>query len=77
MSAASIASFALSPEGDIYRAVCQYWNLDPGAPLEEEDDVLAFNLRAALMVTAPQPPEVDDREGVVTDLDRQMERMLR
>lgn len=77
MSAASIAAFAMSPQGDIYRSVCEHWGVDPGAPLEPVDDVLAFNLRAALLVTkpVPKPEPVDDRPGVVTDLEEQMRRM--
>lgn len=75
MTAASLAAFALSDQGQMYGSVCEFWGTDPGAPLD--DDVLAFNLRVALMITRPKPVETDDRSGVVTDLESQLEAMLR
>lgn len=38
---------------------------------------MAFQLRAALMLTKPTPVEVDDGPGIKTDLDEQMRRILR
>ena len=74
MTAAQLAAFVCSQEGQMYGAVCEFWGMDPGEPLD--DEVMAFNLRAALMITRPKPVEVDDRPGIVTDLDQQMARMF-
>jgi hypothetical protein len=75
VTANDIARFALSDEGAIYRSVCEHWGIDPAAGLE--DDVMAFNLRAALLITKPKPIEPEESvEGkVTTDLERVMERM--
>lgn len=52
MSAATIASFAASHNGRIYGALCERFGLDPGAPLVDYDDVLAWNMRAAVAAVA-------------------------
>lgn len=56
-----LAAFASSDIGKSYGRICQFWNVDPAASLEEVDDVLAANLRAALVVTMHEDsePEVD------------------
>lgn len=56
-----VAAFAASPIGQIYGATCERYGVDPAASFT--DDVLAFNLRAALMVNAPKAEssmEVDE-----------------
>lgn len=77
MTADGLARFVLSPQGEAYRRVCAFYGIDPGAPIE--DDVLAHDLRTALMIAMPKPePEaVDDRAGIVTDLDKVIARMER
>lgn len=56
-----LASFASSETGKFYGRICEFWGVDPAAPLEKVDDVLASNLRAALVVTMHQDsePEID------------------
>jgi hypothetical protein len=52
-----VAEFARSDAGQMYAATCERYGLDPAAGFA--DDVLAFNLRAALLVNAPQEEEPD------------------
>jgi len=56
-----LADFARSDAGKTYGRVCEMWGVDPAAPLEEVDDVLAANLRIALAFSMHQsePEEVD------------------
>lgn len=55
----ALASFAMSQTGLMYARICDRWGLDPGAPLEEIDDVLAFNLRGALALAMREKTEDD------------------
>lgn len=55
----ALASFASSEAGKTYGRVCEMWGVDPAASLEEIDDVLAANLRLALVVTMNQSTESD------------------
>jgi N-acyl-D-aspartate/D-glutamate deacylase len=55
----ALASFASSEDGKTYAMVCERWGVDPAAFLED-DDVLAYNLRAALAVSLHEPEEVDE-----------------
>jgi len=60
-----LASFASSDQGKAFARIEQHWGRDPAASLEEVDDVLAHNLRAALLVTLAEgvpEPEVDPVE---------------
>ena len=60
-----LAAFASSAAGKTYGRVCEMWGVDPAAPLEEADDVLAANLRLALAVsrnpTEPKPSDPIDK----------------
>jgi hypothetical protein len=53
----AIAEFALSPGGRVFATVCDRWGVDPGG-MFPDDDVLAFNLRAGLMVGVRHTPEL-------------------
>ena len=56
-----IASFASSDAGKAFARIEERFGRDPAASLESYDDVLAHNLRAALIVTlAEDEPEPDD-----------------
>jgi hypothetical protein len=57
----ALATFASSPIGAFYGRVCEHYGMDPGAPLMDEDDVLAFNLRAALLALRPEAEEAGER----------------
>jgi N-acyl-D-aspartate/D-glutamate deacylase len=52
-----IAVFASSEEGKAFARIEERWGRDPAAFLEEEDDVLAHNLRAALIFTMTETEE--------------------
>ena len=56
-----LAAFASSGAGKAYGRVCEMWGVDPAASLEEVDEVLAANLRLALVVsmnvTEPEQPD--------------------
>ena len=56
-----LADFALSEAGKIYGRTCEIWGVDPAASLEEVDDVLAANLRLALVVSMnkSEPEQAD------------------
>lgn len=61
MTAEALAAFADTPVGKAYGAVCLRWGLDPAADID--DDVLAFNLRAALSLRLNETePEETPRE---------------
>ena len=56
-----VAAFASSDAGKAFARIEERWGRDPAASLEVEDDVLAHNLRAALvMALAEDVPEPDD-----------------
>ena len=59
-----LASFASSDSGKSFARVERYWGRDPAASLEDVDDVLAHNLRVALMITLAEDevPEEDPVE---------------
>lgn len=60
----TLAAFAASESGRYYAGLHRAWGTDPAAFLEQEDDLMAFNLRAALtraLASEPEPelePEV-------------------
>ena len=55
-----IAAFASSDAGKAFARIEERWGRDPAASLEPVDDVLAHNLRAALIVSMAQDePEVE------------------
>jgi len=58
----AVASFASSEQGKAFARIEQHWGRDPAAALEELDDVLAHNLRAALLITMAEdvPEEHED-----------------
>lgn len=61
-----LASFASSDQGKSFARIEQHWGRDPAASLEPIDDVLAHNLRAALLVTlAEEVEEVIEDPGEV------------
>ena len=56
-----LASFASSEAGKAFARIEQHFGRDPAASLEEVDDVLAHNLRAAFLVSlADDKPEPED-----------------
>ena len=56
-----VAAFASSDAGKAFARIEKRWGRDPAASLEPVDDVLAHNLRAALiMALAEDVPETDD-----------------
>ena len=56
-----VAAFASSDAGKAFARIEERWGRDPAASLEAVDDVLAHNLRAALVVAlAEDVPESDD-----------------
>ena len=72
-----LADFASSAAGKTYGRVCEMWGVDPAASIEEVDDVLAANLRLALVVTMndAEPEQVDMVEKARragTDIRRRM-----
>jgi hypothetical protein len=59
----AVASFASSEQGKAFARIEQHFGRDPAASLEELDDVLAHNLRAALLITmAEDVPEEHENE---------------
>ena len=58
----ALAHFASSEAGKAFARIEDRWGRDPAASLEPIDDVLAHNLRAALVVTL-----AEDIEEVVED----------
>ena len=56
-----VAAFASSDAGKAFARIEERWGRDPAAALEPIDDVLAHNLRAALVFAlAEDAPEPDD-----------------
>ena len=56
-----VAAFASSDAGKTFARIEDRWGRDPAASLEAIDDVLAHNLRAALVVSlAEDGPEMTD-----------------
>ena len=56
-----VAAFASSDAGKAFARIEERFGRDPAASLEAHDDVLAHNLRAALIVAmAEDEPESDD-----------------
>jgi hypothetical protein len=53
----ALAAFAASDFGRYYAGLHRYWGTDPAAFLEEEDDLMALNLRAALTRVLASEPE--------------------
>jgi len=76
VSVASLMPFLDSPVSTLYAQVCERYGVDPARDFED-DDVLAFNLRAALALKSP--PEIDTVEDaenkVITDLEQRMKAM--
>jgi hypothetical protein len=60
-----LAAFASSDAGKAYARIEQHYGRDPAAPLDEIDDVLAHNLRAAFIHTLAPEPEDDDHAAAV------------
>lgn len=52
---AALADFVTSPQGRFYGHVCKTFGVDPGAPFS--DDVVAFQMRAALLAAEIDEPE--------------------
>lgn len=79
MSADGLARFAISDEGKLYARVCSLYGVDPAAPVQGFDELLAYDFRMALLLTREEPeePMTHDGPGIVTDLDKQIEAMLR
>jgi hypothetical protein len=56
----ALAAFAASDVGRYYAGLHRLWGTDPAAFLEREDDLMAFNLRAALTrALADDEPELE------------------
>ena len=63
-----VAAFASSDAGKAFARIEERWGRDPAASLEDYDDVLAHNLRAALIVAmAEDEPESDDPGAAARD----------
>jgi hypothetical protein len=60
---AAIGAFARSEGGAVYAAVCERYGLDPAAGFT--DDLLAFNLRAALLGSAPKALDTETDEWAI------------
>lgn len=67
-----LAAFASSSTGRAFGQTCERYGVDPGSVLD--DDVLAFNLRAALAIaTTPeetQDPSVRGNPGLYEEMKR-------
>ena len=59
----ALASFAASEAGKAYARIEMHYGRDPAASLEEVDDVLAHNLRAAFIHTLAPEPEPEDEHA--------------
>jgi hypothetical protein len=55
----ALAAFAASDSGRYYAQLHRYWGTDPAAFLEEDDDLMALNLRAALVRALASEPEAE------------------
>ncbi len=60
-----IAAFASSDAGKAFARIEQHFGRDPAASLEEVDDVLAHNLRAALLMTLAEDETPDEHADAV------------
>jgi hypothetical protein len=56
----ALAAFASSDAGKTFARIEQHFGRDPAAALEPVDDVLAHNLRAALLLALADEIEVPD-----------------
>ena len=67
-----LASFASSDVGKNFARIEQHWGRDPAAALEAIDDVLAHNLRAALLFTLAEDESetIDPGEAARTGGDK-------
>lgn len=61
----AVAAFASSESGKAFARVEQYYGRDPASSLEDLDDVLAHNLRAAFMVTLAPDEEPEDEHAAL------------
>ena len=59
----NLASFVSSEAGKAYARIEMHYGRDPAAPLEEVDDVLAHNLRAAFIHTLAPESEPEDEHA--------------
>ena len=60
-----LADFASSGAGKTFARIEQHWGRDPAASLEPVDDVLAHNLRAALLLTLAEDETPDEHQDTV------------
>jgi len=60
-----LAAFASSDAGKTFARIEQHWGRDPAAALEEIDDVLAHNLRAAFLMTLAPDETPDEHEDAL------------
>ena len=58
-----LAAFASSEAGKTFARIEQHWGRDPAAALE--DDVLAHNLRAALLITLAENESPDEHADAI------------
>jgi hypothetical protein len=61
----ALAAFAASDFGRYYAGLHRYWGTDPAAFLEQEDDLMALNLRAALSKTLASQDEPEPEPQVL------------
>jgi hypothetical protein len=68
----ALAAFASSDAGKAFARIEQHWGRDPAADLEEIDDVLAHNLRAAFVLTLADSAtkEVEEEDEHRAEIDR-------
>ena len=57
-----LANFATSEHGKLYGRVCERYGLDPAAHLD--DDVMAYNLRVALLTAEADQRAAENAEPV-------------
>jgi len=60
-----LAAFASSEAGKVFARIEQHWGRDPAAALEPVDDVLAHNLRAALLFTLAEDETPEEHQDTV------------
>ena len=60
-----LADFASSGAGKAFARIERHWGRDPAASLEDVDDVLAHNLRAALLLTLAEDETPDEHQDTV------------
>ncbi|MGH2373041.1 MAG: hypothetical protein ACRDIC_06125 [bacterium] len=73
----ALAAFASSEQGKAFARIEQHWGRDPAATLESIDDVLAHNLRAALIVTLAADQAEEDEHRAAIEQTRKAGEMLR